>query len=1431
MKKSLKSIYLGIDAGSISCKAVLADENGLVIAHDWQRHEGFPAEIMIKLLKKLFNSFEKIEELNVFSTGNGAHLLSPEIPFINEVICQTESVARMVPNARTVLEMGGQDNKLIFMEDGTMVDFSTNTNCAAGTGSFLDQQAERLGISVENEFGKLAASCLNPPRIAGRCSVFAKSDMIHLQQQGCTVEEILAGLCEGLVRSLKSDLCAGRKILKPFVFLGGVASNSGVARALKQVFELECQDLIIPELHKVSGAYGAVLKAVRDGGMIISPDKLIELLENTAAHSEDSFDVMTPLNKPDNTEQEKFKTEEKTAESNENEGLKTFIGVDVGSISTNIVAIDENGDLLNKAYLMTAGRPVKAVQTGLSKLRNCLENREISGVGVTGSGRYLIGDIIGADIVINEISAQAAGAAKVDPEVDTVFEIGGQDSKYISVEGGVVTDFEMNHACAAGTGSFLEEQAGRLKLSINNEFADAAFRSKAPVKLGERCTVFIETDLISHFQRGAARDDLVAGLAYSVASNYLNRVVGRRKIGKKVFFQGGTAFNKAVVAAFNNLLGRPVIVPEHHEVTGALGAAEFAFRKAPEKSKFRGFDAKLSDYESRNFECHECPNNCEIREIIREDKTSLYYGGRCDRFNTRISSESEIQVPDLFKERHLKLLEYASFNSFESSENSKGRIGIPVCLSNYQYLPLWSVFFNALGFNVVYSGETNGEISEKGVQSVLSQPCFPVKVAHGHVFDLIEKDVDYVWLPSIVSVKQDYSENQHNHLCPYVQAIPYQIRAAIELKNDDLTHRKYAERILDIPVRMDKIKDIESSLNLLCERIKISPSDIEKALRTGLKAQRDFEKWCIRQGRKVLKSLKPDQTALVVVGRPYNTCDPGVNMRLVDKLKNDGILAIPLDFLDLKKARVTNEKLQTRMYWKYGQNILRAANIIRDTPGLNAVYISNFSCGPDSFLIPLFKDIMSENTEGKLKPSLVLEIDEHSADAGIVTRIEAFHESLKSMSKRRLDSEKSCKKEVYNDKNNKQKSDESPDLSSRTLYIPWMGDHAHAIAAAFRHCGQDAEVLPVGNSSTLSLGRRYTTGKECLPCIITAGDMINRLDNEKLKPEKTAFFMPSCSGPCRFGLYSTVQELILKNRGVDTEVPIVSPNQNEKFYSFFKSFRRDPSILAYRGIASVDILNKALLKSRPYEKKKGAADIIYNDCLKDIIRAVEQGSKAGEFRKILFQHGKKMRCIMDLKKKKKPKICVVGEIYVRNHPFANNDLIKRLESYGAQVELAGITEWFYYTNYMRMRSSIRRKKWWHLINNLIQDFFQHHIERSVANPLERLFGELAEKKISTVLKAASPYLHDSFEGEAVLSVGKMAETAPHGIAGAVNVMPFGCMPSTVVSALSRKLSYDQKGLPIISVSCDGQGDSGIDTRLEAFMYQADAYIKEKERPL
>ncbi len=1375
---------IGLDAGSVSVKLVVLDAFGRILLREYRKHKGRPLPVALEMLKA---AEADRGEFAIAVTGSAGKLIAEILGVepVNEIVAQACATGALHPRIRTVIEMGGEDSKLILLGDGGVKDFSMNSVCAAGTGSFLDQQAERLRLGIE-ELGALALRSQNPPRIAGRCSVFAKSDMIHLQQIATPVEAIVAGLCFAVARNFKGSIARGRNIALPVAFQGGVAANRGMVRAFREVLGLD--ELFVPPDFALMGAIGAALKARAEGSLLTCGTGPLEDYINSQREKAGGHPPL--ISEGDTFHERHVRNRRDAVHDLPSQGprARAYMGIDIGSISTNVAVIDSDGRLLSKRYLMTAGRPLEAVRQGLRETAAELGDLvEIAGVGTTGSGRYMIADYVGADIVKNEITAQATAAAFIDPAVDTVFEIGGQDSKYISLEDGVIVDFEMNKACAAGTGSFLEEQAEKLNISVKDEFARCAFDSKSPSRLGERCTVFMENSLMANLRKDSSKNDLLAGLSYSIVQNYINRVVAGKRIGKNIFFQGGVAFNKSVVAAFEKYLGANITVPPNHDVTGAIGMALIVMRhKLAEggPSSFKGFGCAERPYELSTFGCSGCSNMCEINRVkIEGEGRTLFYGGRCEKYD--IDRKKADRVPDLFKFRD-NLLRMVSERP--SRGHGRGKIGIPSVFYFNEYLPFWTTLLSTLGFDLEVSPLTDRRIMDLGLEAVLTEACFPVKTAIGHIRWLKEKGVDAVFLPSFINMNSRGDEYPLGAACPHTQSIPYVGRVSVP-----------GIEILSPVVELGYgAKNLAEELARALGKYKVRAREILEAIPRAECAQAEFREALQRQGREVLSGLK--EKAVVIVGRPYSALDRGMNLRIPEKLATLGMTAIPMDMLPLDDQEIAGD--WPDMYWRSGQRMLRAARFLAGDDRLYPLVIGNFSCGPDSFVMKYFREELGG------KPFLHIEIDEHSADAGVITRCEAFLDSIghrNDPAPVRLQGKRKAARSS---------------LKGRVVYIPPMCDHARAVAAAFERCGMEAEVLPESDRETLELGMKHVSGKECYPCALTTGDMLKKALSPGFEASRSAFFMPAGSGPCRFGQYNVFHKSVLESVGL-ADVPVFAPNQDAGLYDSLETVSDDFALTAWKGVVAVDLLLKCLHESRPYELRKGSADELYQHHLARIVKSLS--GKNGRLEDALSAVRKDFEALPKTDGRK-PLIGLIGEIYVRNNRFSNEDLVRQVEALGGEVTLATFGEWIFYLNSMSIRRNRKEGEFLAAAKDFVKRSFQLRIEKQFSARFERYLRTLHEPATKQILRLAAPYIPDTFEGEAVLSVGKSMDLVKQGAAGIINAIPFGCMPGTIVAGVMQAVKRECD-VPFITVPYDGTESPVNAIQLEAFMDQAKARAK------
>jgi predicted CoA-substrate-specific enzyme activase len=1007
---------LGIDIGCISLKAALAgeaDDHGLyaslltdhphlfqapadglkvvdgrpLLVAAYRRIKGSPAEATRALLDELLAVLPPDSVRGMRVTGSGGRLIGEALgaAFENEFRAITRGVAALHPETQTVFEMGGETSKFIRLEMrreagcAGIADYQTNGDCAAGTGSFMDQQASRLLYDIE-DVGDIVLGAGKAASIAGRCSVFAKSDMIHAQQKGYQPPEVLRGLCDAVIRNFRGTIAKGKTIEAPVAFIGGVAANKGAVQALREAFDFEDGSLFVPEYHFSMGAIGAALLEADAG----------EARDVTTAGLDAGRMPTADFPRSEALSMERVVLLRDMAKSYRwpvNGGkVDAYMGIDIGSVSTNFVVIDPSGAVMKEIYVKTDARPVEVVNAGLAEVRDEIGQRiNLLGVGTTGSGRELIGELTGADIVTDEITAHKTGAdfigRGIGRKVDTIFEIGGQDSKFISLQDGIVVDFAMNEACAAGTGSFLEEQAEKLGISIKDEFARLALSSPAPVRLGERCTVFMERDVMAYQQRGARREDLVAGLAFSIATNYLNRLVRERTVGDCIFFQGGTAYNDAVAAAFSQILEKDIIVPPHNGVIGALGMALLAkerMERTGESTTFRGWDLEQVDYTVVDFVCKACTNECDVRQFTIEGNKT-YWGDKCsDRYRKPAKVDKEPVIADLVSFREERLLEPLEAALAGVSESAR-TVGLPRSMYTLDRLPFWATLFARLGYRPMLSPESDRGIRAAGVDLTIAEPCFPIRVAHGHVQWLLEKGADYVFVPNVINEETEFEE-YNSHACPWGQTLPFVVRRAPALE-------AHAERFLAPRVRFRDGRDgLVKDLADMGRRLGASPAQLRSALDAAMTAQQRFRDELLAAGRDALGVLQESgELGIVLIGRPYNMYDKGINMDIPRKLRKFyGVNLVPLDFLPIRGIDIGD--IVPNMYWNYGRKILQAARYVRDHDHLHIIYMTNFKCGPDSYIKHYVRQASG-------KPYLTLQFDEHQNDAGAMTRCEAYLDS------------------------------------------------------------------------------------------------------------------------------------------------------------------------------------------------------------------------------------------------------------------------------------------------------------------------------------------------------------------------------------------------------------------------------------------------------
>jgi predicted CoA-substrate-specific enzyme activase len=1358
---------LGIDIGSVNARLALIDEAGQILKLDIEKVTSSPRAAFNTLISRLPSNFDLEQMASAGITGSGSHVIPVEFNWVvyGSPLSTAAGLLHFHPEAMTVIQIGGQSSVVIELEDGLKKPWKLASNplCAAGTGRFMEQQAYRLGISMD-ELSSLALKCDGTvPRIAARCSVFAKTDLIHLQQKGVSIEAMLYALCESVARMVTSIKKGSFR--EPIYFTGGVAANHAIVKALGEAISARnghLASISIPENYAHLGAIGAALLSTG------RKPNCVAMLESESVQRYYQMPALL-----------KTSLDENHAELQVTEPCTGYLGVDVGSTSTKAVIMDESGKIvLAKHYLMTAGRPIDAVKEVFRNLlKSGADKVKIAGVGVTGSGRYLVGSFIGADLIKNEITAQTRAAAEIDADAD-IIEIGGQDSKLVIKRNGVVVDYQMNKACAAGTGSFIDELAEMLDVSVNNgEFANLAFTAQHTIDLGTRCAAFMGQAVASAQQEGVPLPVITASLANSIARNYLSKVVGNRRLGNRVILTGAVFYNQAVVSAFHEQLkGKELTVPEHKEISGAIGAALLAKESmSVSKPKFRGFNEIIDSQPSLStFVCKSCDNNCTITRMQVPNEKSTFYGSRCDRYDSTVAAG---KIKTAFDERERLL-----FREYKEGAGTGPSVGVPRALFSYDYAPLLLGFLNALGARVVLSGSTTKETIERAVELSYSDSCFPLKLLHGHAASL--SDTDYILYPCAVRLgAKDGDENQ-KYSCPLVQASPFIVREVLDLQ----------ERLL-IPVldfsRGDH--DVIHSLAGVAANMGFSKKLGRIAAMAGIKAQQKFDRDMLKAGKKLLKQLrKGNKLGVVLFARSYMSQDSGANLGIAEKLAQLGVVPIPLDFLPLNS--IDPKKYSDRPYWLYESKHIAGAAITEADPQLYGLVLTNFGCGPNSFIIKITEDIMGG------KPLGQLEIDEHAAEAGIVTRLEAFVDTITGSS-RSAGKHKVRRQDIY-------RGTVATVSSQKTVLIPMMAPYVEAVAAAMDANGARTVVLPEPDERNILYSNQVTTGAECLPYRVTLGDFMRYYYDNGADARNIEGFMAGSYGPCRLGKYAVEQNRLLREIGFDLPVRSTVSNNAYRDLGLGPGFER----LAWRGIVAVDYLEKLLWRTRPYEKHTGDADKLFDKYLKLTAGHVRKKEALDD---LLRRAASEFNDIVDPSLPRRPLVGVNGEIYLRSNKFSNSNLVRACEAAGLEVVVAPMGEWIKYTSYRNLEDALRDRKFKKMLNSYIRKRVQEYDEHLVAAKFD---GSIDGKELSTaeLLKLTSRYLSPKCGSEAVLSIG----SAVHWLedpdyAGIISVMPHGCMPGGIVAAFAEKLSTVYKK-PWISLTYDGFSETNNLVRISNF---------------
>ena len=1449
MVDKLSSLGLCLGASTVSIVQLeqdLSEDNQItadrtatprVIEYSLHPHEGDPKRTLLSAFKQLdLNKFDRIA-----ATGRKFRR------FVNLTsMAEPEAVEYAYPFVKpskvdcpAVVSAGGETFMVYALDrTGRISNVITGNKCASGTGEFFLQQLRRMNVSLQE--AAQWAVVERPHHVSGRCSVFCKSDCTHATNKGVPKSQVTAGLCKMMANKILELL---KKIERHHIMItGGTARNRMMIEYLQQ----EIPGLIVPQEAPYFEALGAALWALEHETAPFPG------LSNLFVKEATSFDSLPALQ--DYADQVEFKS---IARGNIQPGDVCLLGLDVGSTTTKAVLMRKaDNAMLSSVYLRTNGDPVGAsrqcYRSILEQLQKQVNPSDISivGLGVCGSGRQIAGLHALTDGVINEIIAHATAAVYFDPKVDTIFEIGGQDAKYTYITNAVPSDYAMNEACSAGTGSFLEESAFETLGVKMEDIAGIALRGNTPPNFNDQCAAFIASDIKNAIHEGVQHEDIVAGLVYSICMNYSNRVKGNRPVGKKVFMQGGVCYNNAVPLAMASLVGKPIIVPPEPGLMGAFGVAlEVKKRIDTGLMVENHFDLQtLVNREvkyGRSFICkggkEKCDRRCEIAMIEVEGK-KYPFGGACNRYyNLRHNVKYNVEKLDLVRHRqHLIFDRYRAKPPKEIGEKRKGTVAFNRSFLVNTYYPLYSTFFSELGYEVVLPDAP----SQEGIDQRNAAFCYPVELAHGFFYSLLESEIppDYIFLPHFKAVPTDNDSDPstQSQVCPLVQGETYYLRTTFRKKLDQLAQKgtTLLTPLIDLSLGLKDARDpmIKAALKMGISR-KIAKRAFDNALKQQMACFAEIK----ATGRKAMAELEadPDKFAVILFSRPYNGFVEEAHMGIPHKFASRGIPVIPLDFLEIDA-----EHSKRHMYWGMGKLIMKASRLVERHPQLFGTYITNFSCGPDSFVVGYFREIMGR------KPSLTLELDSHTADAGLETRVEAFldivHAYRQLVARKEIVFKKSSFAPARTVMDNgtpkvvNSKGEMLPLTDPRvTVLLPSMGRYSsEAFASVLRGFGYHAKAHNESDEAVLKLGRANTSCKECLPLILTTGTLLSYIHNGKRDDEVLVYFFATGSGPCRFGQYYIFMEDLVKRLEIP-DVAMFALSSENSYVGMDDDFERK----GWWAVIVSDVIEDIRSMLLTNATDTPSAMTVFKKEWSKILNVLEKG----DYESLEQQLSQSAAHFRNIQLKQPPEtvptITLAGEIFVRRDALSRQYLTERLAEKGFASVCSPVAEWVLYCNYM-VDEGLNPGNMTPLekIKFKIRNKFQARYERRIKSILSGSGLVHAEPlDIKAIIKNATPYISRNLQGEAILTVGgSMTEVVSHSC-GVIAIGPFGCMPNRLSEAIlnetmtsKAKMATEPKNkqlqavltdiddLPFLAIESDGSPfPQLIDAKLETFCLRAE----------
>lgn len=1352
---------LGIDVGSTTIKVVALDSYNKVIYNDYRRHFSNIKNTLIDSLEECFKKIGNFD-LKITVTGSGGIGVAQwlQCDFQQEVIACTRAVEEFINKTDVVIELGGEDAKITYLKGG--IDQRMNGTCAGGTGAFIDQMAILLNTDAQG-LNILARDAENIYPIASRCGVFAKTDIQPLINEGAKKSDIALSIFQAVVDQTISGLACGKPIRGKVTFLGGpLHFLDSLRERFIKTLNLKEGEYFVPENSEIYVALGAAI--LSENNEIISSKELIKKL-NSISEKEIEDNFLEPLFKNDK-EYFDFKKRHDSSVVPKSD-LKTykgniFLGIDVGSTTTKAVVLGQNGELLYSSYNNNEGSPLNKTLEILKELYILInKDTRIAKAAVTGYGEGLIKAALGIDIGEIETICHFRGAKEFMPNVEFILDIGGQDMKALMIKDGVINNILLNEACSSGCGSFIEGFSKSLGISID-EFAKLAISSKRPVDLGSRCTVFMNSKVKQVQKEGVSVSDISAGLSYSVIKNALYKVIKIRnfdELGKNIIVQGGTFYNDGILRSFEKITGINVVRPEIAGLMGAYGAALISKEnhKENEISTIITRD-KINDFtiETSCERCGICGNNC-LLTINKFSETEKYItGNRCERPLGEIAKKKN--VPNLYK---YKLKRIFSYKPLSKEEAIRGEIGIPRVLNMYENYPFWFTFLTKLKFKVVLSPISNKGIFKLGIETIPSESaCYPAKISHGHIMYLINKGLKIIFYPCVpYEYKEDSGANNHYN-CPMVTSYPDVIKNNI----DDLKEKniKYLSPFLSLHNK----EKLYKRLYEIFEEFNVTKKEIIEAVDAAFNERENVVSDIRKKGEETLKYIEEHKMkGIVLSGRPYHI-DPEINHGLTDIITSFNMAVLTEDSV----AHLGNLERPIRVVdqWMYHTRLYRAAAFVKERTDLELIQLTSFGCGLDA----VTSDQVAEILASRGKMYTLIKIDEGSNLGAVKIRIRSLKAAMEEREKNNVklkNIDNSYKKNLFTKEMKK----------DWTILAPQMSPiHFQFIEKAVRASGYNIDVLPANDKEAIEEGIKYVNNDACYPSILVIGQMINALKSGKYDPNKTALIISQTGGGCRATNYVGFLKKGLREAGFPN-VPIISLNVlgMERQPGFKISYRLIKKLMM--GVIYGDLFIRVLYRVRPYETVKGSANKLYEYYREKAFKNVENGNK-NEMNKLVKEIVKAFDTL-EINDEVKPKVGIVGEILVKYHPTANNNIVDVLEKEGAEVVVPELLDFFLYCCY---NSKFKNR---YLSGSSIVktgcDIAISYIEsyrKVVIKELQNSERFGYPSSINNLAKKAANVVSlGNQTGEGWLLTGEMVELIESDVNNIVCIQPFACLPNHI----------------------------------------------------